>query len=1415
VPALPTVASASYGLDASERLLTAIFESTRDAIIIADDDGRYVAVNQAAVDLYGLSREELIGKTVAELTPQLFAAADVWAAFLADGSAAGEIIVARPDGTVRYADYRATAHIQPGRHLSVLRDFTERRNAENAVAASERRFRLLVESSADVVYITDPRRFAYVSPAMTAMLGHAPADLIGRATLDFVHPDDVPVVQAALAGVLRDPRQVGHAKLRARHADGTYRVVELVGRNLLDEPTVNGIVVHLHDVTERERTQQELARTTASLSRSQATLEAAQAVAHVGSWTWELDGEKPVGTWSAETFRIFGVKPGGFEGNRETVRKLVHPDDLAFYDAAAHASLYDGAPYSVRYRVVRSDGTQRWVQSDGIVAPREEGRPARVIGTVLDITEAKEAEEELLQRERQLRGIFDGAIDAMFILDDDARLVDVNLAGLRLLGLPRTDVIGTKAHDHFPLGSEAPLHWKHFLASGVVSREIVRGNGEGERHLLLRGKANVFAGGHLAVMQELTEQKRAEKAVVDSERRFRLLVESSSDVVCITRDRRFTYVSPAVQNVLGHSPESMIGMDSLELVHPDDRAELGALREEFYGARPLSNAAFRPRMRHRDGTYRLVQSTARDFTTEPTIGGFVLNFHDITEREHALDELRRSEATLRESQATLEKAQAIGHTGSWTIEGWGPSAVVHASAETLRIHGLDPQAFDGDPRVFMAAFDPADWERSGAAISAATASGGTFAYDARIKRPDGEHRWVHIEGIIEASSDEQPVRIVGTTVDITPQRRAEGELRASEARYRRIIETTSEGIWVVDATNKTTFVNRRMAEMLDYRADEMIGESVKAFILGPPSEVDERFRRRRDGASEQVEVCYRKKDGTELWAVLATTPLFDAAGIYEGALAMVTDISSRREADATRAQLAAIVKSSNDAIFSKGLDGTILSWNEAAERLYGYTRAEAIGQPASMLTAPGFRDEVFEILARVARGEVVEQLDTMIRRKDDSLVDVSLTVSPTRSASGEIVGASAIARDVTERRRAERAEKSLRETEEQLRQAQKLEALGQLAGGVAHDFNNILSVILGYTSIMIEELAGGDPMRDDVTEIHEAGLRASELTRQLLAFSRKQVLQPRVIAVASVVARAQKMLRRLLGEDIELVLVDTLESTAVKADPGQLEQVIMNLAVNARDAMQSGGRLLVETGRVALSDDEAQRMAVAAGTYVTLTVSDSGAGMDEAVLARVFEPFFTTKEKGKGTGLGLSTVFGIVTQSAGHVSVTSEAGKGTTFRILLPATDATPDGAETRGQVIAATPGPRPSEVILLVEDEAQVRTLACSILRRAGYRVLDAANAGEALLICEQHAGTIDILVTDVVMPRMGGHPLALRLREQRAGLRVLYVSGYTDDTVLHHGVELGQLAFLAKPFTPQSLTAKVREVLDAPAPV
>ncbi|MEO6951598.1 MAG: PAS domain-containing protein, partial [Polyangia bacterium] len=379
--------------------------------------------------------------------------------------------------------------------------------------------------------------------------------------------------------------------------------------------------------------------------------------------------------------------------------------------------------------------------------------------------------------------------------------------------------------------------------------------------------------------------------------------------------------------------------------------------------------------------------------------------------------------------------------------------------------------------------------------------------------------------------------------------------------------------------------------------------------------------------------------------------------------------------------------------------------------------------------------------------------------------------------------------------------------EVQLRQAQKIEAVGRLAGGVAHDFNNLLSVILSYTHLAMDDLKEGDPLRDDLGEVRAAGQRATELTRQLLAFSRQQVLQPRVIELPVVVAGMRSMLGRLLGEDVELSILPMEAVGRVLADPGQIEQVVMNLAVNARDAMPDGGRLTIEVSNVEL--DEAYvgaHLGAKAGHYVLLTVSDTGTGMDAYTQTRIFEPFFTTKPKDKGTGLGLSMVFGIVKQSDGYMTVDSELGHGTAFTIYLPRTDRAIDVARPS----STDPVRGGNETILLVEDEDQVRMVASEILRRKGYNVLDAANGGEALLVAMEHPTAIHLMITDMVMPRMSGRKLVEHIAPARPDMKVLFSSGYTDDAILKHGVSDAAVAFLQKPFSPEALLRKVREVLD-----
>jgi PAS domain S-box-containing protein len=540
---------------------------------------------------------------------------------------------------------------------------------------------------------------------------------------------------------------------------------------------------------------------------------------------------------------------------------------------------------------------------------------------------------------------------------------------------------------------------------------------------------------------------------------------------------------------------------------------------------------------------------------------------------------------------------------------------------------------------------------------------------------------------------------------------------------------------------------------------------------------------------------------------LVTARRFEALDreITERERTVVKDVTARHEADQTRALLAAIVQSSNDAIFSRNVDGTITSWNAAAERLFGYTAEEALGNPITIIVPPDRFDEARSLLARVRSGEPIEDFETIRRRKDRADIAVSVSIAPVLDASGKVLGVSNTMRDLRALRRAEEA---VRRTEDQLRQAQKMEAVGRLAGGVAHDFNNILSVILSYSALILIEEEPGSPTGADVEEIRQAALRAASLTQQLLMFSRQQVLEPRVLDLNEVLRGVAKMLERVLGEDIDLVAAPASDVGRIQADRSSVEQVIMNLVINARDAMPQGGRLTIETANVELDAAYGRdHLGVTPGPHVMLAVTDTGTGMDRATQARIFEPFFTTKEPGKGTGLGLATVFGITQQCGGSVWVYSEPGKGTVFKVYFPRVDARLDRA-----VPARAPVTRcGTETILLVEDQEQVREVARGILAKHGYQVLVAQNAGEAILLCEKHPGPIHLLVTDVVMPQMSGPELAKRLASTRAAMKVLCMSGYTDDSIVRHGVLESGMAFLQKPFTPESLTRKAREILDA----
>jgi PAS domain S-box-containing protein len=633
---------------------------------------------------------------------------------------------------------------------------------------------------------------------------------------------------------------------------------------------------------------------------------------------------------------------------------------------------------------------------------------------------------------------------------------------------------------------------------------------------------------------------------------------------------------------------------------------------------------------------------------------------------------------------------------------------------------------------------------------------------------------------------------------------AEEALRASEVRKAAILQSALDCIISFDLDGKIVEFNPAAERVFGIRQQDALGRDVVEIII--PEMLRESHRRGialytatigSGGAGHRVELTAMHSSGREFPIEAAVSRInIDGHPMFT---AFLRDISERKEAERITSELAAVVANSNDAIIGCTLEGIIRSWNIGAERIYGWTAEEAIGRPLQMVIPPERLDEHPRTLTAVQNGDSLANYETVRLRKDGRKISVSLTDSPVRGEDGTVTGLSSIARDITERKR----------LEEELLQSQKMDAVGRLAGGIAHDFNNILTAILGYSDLLIGQIESRHWMFRHLSEIRKAADFAAALTHQLLAFSRRQPLYLRVFGINETVRNMQKMLQRVIGEQIKINTVLDAEIGRLKADPSQIEQVLLNLCVNARDAMPTGGSITINTSDVTFFPDDNSRVKeMPAGEYVKLTVKDTGTGIPSDVIKHIFEPFFTTKDKGQGTGLGLATCYGIVKQSGGYILVDSVVGEGTAFTIYLPRVEESGEKASTRKEVGQLAGG---SEVILYVEDELSVRSLTSHVLRRLGYTVLEAGDFQQARSILESRSDLVlDLLFADVVLPDCSGKQLAEWVTQRQKHARILFTSGYVDEAVLlQYGID-GSVAFLQKPFTPAELAGMVREVLD-----
>ncbi len=646
--------------------------------------------------------------------------------------------------------------------------------------------------------------------------------------------------------------------------------------------------------------------------------------------------------------------------------------------------------------------------------------------------------------------------------------------------------------------------------------------------------------------------------------------------------------------------------------------------------------------------------------------------------------------------------------------------------------------------------------------------------------------------------------------EISERRAAERRLRDSELRFQTLADNSPTGIFHSDAAGRTVYVNRAWCEIAGMTPEQAAGDGWQEAIHPEDRQrkIDDWNRALASGEPVRGgEYRMRLPDGTEKWVVGQAVPLRGGKGEVIGFVGTLTDITERRLAEEairhSEEKYRKLFEESQDTIYISTPDGRLLDINPAGVQLFGYDSAEAMMR-VDLATQIYLRaEDRAHMLQELSLKGYVQDLELQVKTKQGRRLTVLATSSAQRDENGRVVSIRGMLRDVT----------GQRSLENQLRQAQKMEAVGRLAGGVSHDFNNLLTAILGYADLLALALPADPALRRNVDEIKAAAQRGADLTRQLLAFGRRQVLAPEVLDLNQTVQTIEKLLRRVIGEDIELITELAPDVGAVRADPSQIEQVLLNLGINGRDAMPEGGVLTLRTGNLEVGAAEESPVGLAAGQYVWLEIEDSGIGIDEAIREQIFEPFFTTKSRSKGSGLGLSTVYGIVRQSGGQIEVDSEPGRGSRFRVLLPRVEERP----TAIRQVVQTPGmPTGTETVLLVEDEPAVREYLRSLLRRLGYLVVVAGDGVRALEVTSQWKGTFDLLLSDVVMPRMNGVELARRLTAEHPELRVLLISGHAEkpETLMDQQLSGAPVEFLQKPFSSVTLASRVRRLLDAREP-
>ncbi len=1060
------------------------------------------------------------------------------------------------------------------------------------------------------------------------------------------------------------------------------------------------------------------------------------------------------------------------------------------------------ADSSLEVEIWRKDRRRVWLELNLSSVKDATERLVAVHGEARDITQRKRAEVALHGSKQYLQHIIDNTREVIFQIDLQGRFVFVNATAEKFSGYTPDQLLQMRIVDVVAPAYHELVHdrLRQRIAGNIAESSVDFEIRHRDGHQLwaeLTTSGVVDAEAQLIALQgvvrDITARKRAELAVQASKHYLQRIIDTTREVIFqIDLKGNFIFANAAATRLSGYTPEQLMHMNVLDVVTADYHPlVLSRLQARAAGHSAESDVEFL--IRHEAGHSVWAElTTSGVLDADGQLVAVQAVVRDITAR-------KRAELAVHGSQQHLQRIIDNTREVIFQIDLQGRFLFANATAE--RLSGFTPEQLLGMNVLDVVAPEYHELVRA-RLHQRSTGQVAASSVEFEIRCRDASRVWAELttSGVVDAQG--QLTAVQGVVRDISERKRAEEALRASQALYCSLVEHLPQCVFRKDREGRFLFCNQRFADDVGRPVAEILGQTDAAFF---PPHLAQAYRQDDLSVMETGQTLdkteeHRTVEGRKMFVQIVKTPLRDAAGAIVGIQGIFWDISERLRTDASAARLAMAVEQAAEPIVITDAEARILYVNPAFEQITGYTRRETYGQNPRLLKS-GKQDLDFyrRMWATLGTGQVWHG-HFINRRKDGSLIEEEATISPVLNAEGVVSNYVAVQRDVTR-------EVAL---EAQNRQAAKMEAVGRLASGVAHDFNNQLLVMRGFTEIVLAHLPPDHPLQEDLHEIQQAARRSADLVRQLLTFSRQQTIAPVELDVNAAISGSLKMLGRLIGENIRLHFVPQPDLGHVFMDPSQLDQIVANLAVNARDAIADTGHLFIETAlrRIPSSDQPAQGTAAAPGDYVVLTFRDDGAGMTPEIQSHIFEPFFTTKGVGKGTGMGLATVYGIVTQNNGTIAVHSAPGQGATFTICLPrsseaACDATTETAE------CIPPG---TETILLAEDEASALNLIQSMLKQQGYKVLPASTAAEALRLCEHHAEPIHLLLTDVVMPELGGKGLAERVQVLRPGIRVLYMSGYPEDSLERHGHLPAGLHVMQKPFTAAALAQRIRAALDAP---